>query len=212
MDAAKETTILLVRHGETVDNARQIMQGQTQGELNERGREQARQVAERLATASVDVIIASDLRRAIQTAEIIAAPHRLPVVTTPLLRERDWGGFTGRYIPELRGEVWPDDIESEEALLTRARQLLLHITATYPGKRVVAVGHGIINKAILAVYAQCPMREVQRMMNAEVRVLTTSAERAASAAVTAAMTATAAVTASAEGTSATAAAAVASAE
>ena len=37
MDAAKETTILLVRHGETVDNARQIMQGQTQGELNERG-------------------------------------------------------------------------------------------------------------------------------------------------------------------------------
>ena len=202
MDAAKETTILLVRHGETVDNARQIMQGQTQGELNERGREQARQVAERLATDPVDVIIASDLRRAIQTAEIIAAPHRLPVVTTPLLRERDWGGFTGRYIPELRGEVWPDDIESEEALLTRARQLLLHITATYPGKRVVAVGHGIINKAILAVYAQCPMREVQRMMNAEVRVLTTSAERAASAA----------VTASAEGTSATAAAAVASAE
>ena len=212
MDAAKDTTILLVRHGETVDNARQIMQGQTQGELNERGREQARQVAERLATDPVDVIIASDLRRAIQTAEIIAAPHRLPVVTTPLLRERDWGGFTGRYIPELRGEVWPDDIENEEALLTRARQLLLHITATYPGKRVVAVGHGIINKAILAVYAQCPMREVQRMMNAEVRVLTTSAERAASAAVTAAMTATAAVTASAEGTSATAATAVASAE
>ena len=213
MDAAKETTILLVRHGETVDNARQIMQGQTQGELNERGREQARQVAERLAADPVDVIIASDLRRAVQTAEIIAAPHRLPVVTTPLLRERDWGGFTGRYIPELRGEVWPDDIESEEALLTRARQLLLHITATYPGKRVVAVGHGIINKAILAVYAQCSMREVQRMMNAEVRVLTTSAERAASAAVTAAMTATAAgMTASAEGTSATAAAAVASAE
>lgn len=213
MDAARETTILLVRHGETVDNARQIMQGQTQGELNERGREQARQVAERLATDPVDVIIASDLRRAIQTAEIIAAPHGLPVVTTPLLRERDWGGFTGRYIPELRGEVWPDDIESEEALLTRARQLLLHITATYPGKRVVAVGHGIINKAILAVYAQCPMREVQRMMNAEMRVLTTSAERAASAAVTAAMTATAAgMAASAEGTSATAAAAVASAE
>ena len=64
MDAAKETTILLVRHGETVDNARQIMQGQTQGELNERGREQARQVAERLAADPVDVIIASDLRRA----------------------------------------------------------------------------------------------------------------------------------------------------
>ena len=46
---------------------------------------------------------------------------------------------------------------------------------------MVAVGHGIINKAILAVHAQCAMRDVQRMMNAEVRLLTTSTERAASA-------------------------------
>ena len=176
-----ETVLFLVRHGETVDNARQIMQGQTQGCLNEKGREQARVVAERLAAESIDAIVASDLQRAIQTAEIIAEPHGLPVVTTPLLRERDWGGFTGRFIPDLKGEVWPDDIESEEALLARARTFLIYITATYPGKRVVAVGHGIFNKAILAVYAQCPMREVQRMMNAEVRILTVSAERAASA-------------------------------
>lgn len=176
-----ETVLFLVRHGETVDNARQIMQGQTQGCLNEKGREQARVVAERLAAESIDAIVASDLQRAIQTAEIIAEPHGLPVVTTPLLRERDWGGFTGRFIPDLKGEVWPDDIESEEALLSRARTFLIYITATYPGKRVVAVGHGIFNKAILAVYAQCPMREVQRMMNAEVRILTVSAERASSA-------------------------------
>ncbi len=168
------TTIYLVRHGETVDNARQIMQGQTQGELNEQGREQARQVAERLATEDFDAVVASDLHRAIQTAEIIAAPHGLTVVTTPLLRERDWGSFTGRFIPDLREEVWPDDIETEEALLRRAHDFLQTMTATYEGKRVVAVGHGIINKAILAVYASCSMSEVQRMMNAEVRILTTS--------------------------------------
>ena len=177
-----ETTIFLVRHGETVDNARQIMQGQTQGELNQRGREQAEQVARRLASEPLDAIVASDLHRAIQTAEVIAEPHGLPVVTTPLLRERDWGSFTGRFIPDLRNEVWPDDIESEEALLERARSFLINMTATYPGKRVVAVGHGIINKAVLAVYAQCTMREVQRMMNAEVRILTMSSERAASVA------------------------------
>ena len=177
-----ETTIFLVIHGETVDNARQIMQGQTQGELNQRGREQAEQVAQRLASEPLDAIVASDLHRAIQTAEVIAEPHGLPVVTTPLLRERDWGSFTGRFIPDLRNEVWPDDIESEEALLERARSFLINMTATYPGKRVVAVGHGIINKAVLAVYAQCTMREVQRMMNAEVRILTMSSERAASAA------------------------------
>ena len=176
----KMTTIYLVRHGETVDNARQIMQGQTQGELNETGYEQARQVAERLADEPIDAVVASDLHRAIQTAEIIAQKHGLPVVTTPLLRERDWGSFTGRFIPDLRGEVWPDDIESEEALLQRALDFLKKMTATYEGKRVVAVGHGIINKAILAVYAHCTMSEVQRMMNAEVRVLTTSSVAVAS--------------------------------
>lgn len=196
--AVMETTIILVRHGETVDNARQIMQGQTQGELNDKGRDQVRQVAQRLACEQLDAVVASDLRRAIQTAEIIATLHGMTVQTTPLLRERDWGGFTGRFIPELKGEVWPEDIESEEALLERARQFLIYMTATYPGKRVVAVGHGIINKAILAVYAQCPMREVQRMMNAEVRVLTTTAERAASATTMAASTTSTSATASAE--------------
>ena len=193
-----ETTIFLVRHGETVDNARQIMQGQTQGELNERGIEQAQQVAQRLASEQIDAVVASDLHRAIQTAEIIAAPHGLPVKTIEVLRERDWGSFTGRFIPELKGETWPDDIESETDLLQRARSFLIFITTTYPDCRVVAVGHGIINKAILAVYAGCSMREVQRMMNAEVRILMTSAERAASSTVTASAMATAAGPATAE--------------
>ena len=199
-----ETTIFLVRHGETVDNARQIMQGQTQGCLNEKGREQALQVAQRLADEQIDAVVASDLNRAIQTAEYISALHGLSVMTTPLLRERDWGGFTGRFIPDLKGEVWPADIESEEALMLRARAFLLYITTTYPGKRVVAVGHGIFNKAVLAVYAKCPMREVQRMMNAEVRILTTSAESTASASVTSALASSTAVVptamASAKGT------------
>jgi len=197
VEESSTTTLFLVRHGETIDNARQIMQGQTQGCLNERGREQAQQVAQRLADEPIDAIIASDLQRAIQTAEIIAEPHGLSVKTTPLLRERDWGSFTGRFIPDLKGEVWPNDIESEPALLQRAADFLQYMTATYPAKRVVAVGHGIMNKAILAVYAGCTMCEVQRMMNAEVRILTVSAERTATSATTA-MAATAAATASAE--------------
>ena len=198
-----DTTIFLIRHGETVDNALQIMQGQTQGELNEQGREQAQQVAQRLAAQPVDVFISSDLHRAIQTAEIIAAPHGMPVKQTPLLRERDWGSFTGRFIPDLKGEPWPDDIESEPALLQRASDFLQYVTTTYPGKRVVAVGHGIINKAILAVYAGCTMREVQRMLNAEVRILTTSSERAAASAAAAMAATTAAASAKASARSAT---------
>lgn len=165
------TTLYLVRHGETEDNVRQIMQGQTQGELTEHGREQARQVADRLASKPIDAIVSSDLQRAVQTAEIIAEPHGLPINQTTLLRERDWGGFTGRFIPDLKDEVWPEDIESLDCLLERAQRFLDYITINYVNQTVIAVGHGIINKAVLAVYAHCSMREVQRMMNAEVREL-----------------------------------------
>ena len=113
------TTLYLMRHGETVDNVNQIMQGQTQGELTANGFRQASQVSEEWKDRHLDAIVASDLKRSIDTAAVIAAPHHLDVITTPLLRERDWGGFTGRYIPELKHEVWPDDIESLEDLLSR---------------------------------------------------------------------------------------------
>ncbi len=165
------TILYLVRHGETIDNVRQIMQGQTQGELTENGILQARQVAEELKDVDFEAVVASDLKRSIDTAKIVAAPHQLEVLTTPLLRERDWGGFTGRYIPDLKGEVWPDDIETLENLLSRAGEFIAYIRDTFPGKKVVAVGHGIINKAIQAVYYQKSMSEIQRMSNAEVRVL-----------------------------------------
>ena len=165
------TTLYLARHGETVDNARQIMQGQTQGELNENGILQARRVGEEWKDRHLDAVIASDLKRSVDTAKIIAEPHHLEVVTTPLLRERDWGSFTGRYIPELKGEVWPDDIETLENLLSRAGEFIAFVRETFPGKKVLAVGHGIINKAVQAVYYGKSMSEIQRMTNAEVRTL-----------------------------------------
>ena len=165
------TTLYLVRHGETVDNARQIMQGQTQGELNENGILQAEEVSREWALKPLDAIIASDLKRSIDTAKIIAEPHHLEVLTTPLLRERDWGSFTGRFIPELKGEVWPDDIETLENLLSRAGEFIAYVPKTFPGKKVLAVGHGIINKAVQAVYYGKSMSEIQKMTNAEVRTL-----------------------------------------
>ena len=165
------TTLYLVRHGETVDNANQIMQGQTQGKLNENGIQQARELSEQWKDKAIDIILASDLKRSIDTARIIAEPHRLEVLTTPLLRERDWGSFTGCFIPDLKGEVWPDDIETLENLLSRAGEFIAYVKQTFPGKKVLAVGHGIINKAIQSYYYQKPMNEIQRMQNAEVRIL-----------------------------------------
>lgn len=165
------TTLYLVRHGETVDNARQIMQGQTQGELNETGLKQAKEVAEKFRMEHLDAIVASDLNRSIQTAEIIARPHGLELTITPLLRERDWGDFTGRFIPSLKVEPFPDNVETMEALLARAGRFLEFIKSNFPEKKVLAVGHGIFNKAIQAVHYNKSTRQIERMMNAEVRVL-----------------------------------------
>lgn len=166
------TTLLLVRHGETVDNVNHIMQGQTQGQLTRHGREQAATLGDQLAHYRIDAFVASDLRRAVDTCRTIAQRHGAAVVTTPLLRERDWGGFTGRYIPDLKDVPWPDDIESEAALKERAARFLAWVRRHYTGQTVLAVGHGIINKALQSVLLDKPMRDVPRMDNGEMRTLT----------------------------------------
>lgn len=167
-----KTTIYLVRHGETVDNVNKIMQGQTQGKLTAEGVAQAKRLAKRLANICFAGFVSSDLKRSVDTCSIIAEPHNLPVLTTPLLRERDWGGFTGRYIPDLKDEVWPDDIESLDELKERAGRFLNWLCERFPDQTVLVVGHGIINKAIQAVLFNKQMNEVLRMENGEVRILT----------------------------------------
>lgn len=165
------TKLYLVRHGETVANKAHILQGQTDGELNDTGRRQAGEVRKKLNGAEIDVYVASDLQRAVETCKIIAGTEHDNLVTTPLLRERDWGSFTGKYIPDLEGQTWPDDIESLKELKSRAQNFLTWLKVTYPDKAVLAVGHGIINKAIQSVYFRKPMNEIQKMDNAEMRIL-----------------------------------------
>ena len=165
------TKLYLVRHGETVANKAHILQGQTDGELNDTGRRQAGEVRKKLNGAEIDVYVASDLQRAVETCKIIAGTEHDNLVTTPLLRERDWGSFTGKYIPDLEGQTWPDDIKSLEELKSRAQNFLTWLKVTYPDKAVLAVGHGIINKAIQSVYFRKPMNEIQKMDNADMRIL-----------------------------------------
>lgn len=165
------TRLYLARHGETIDNERQLMQGQTQGELNTTGIAQAEALAKEMANVHLDAVVASDLWRSVHTAQIVAAPQGLTVRTTPLLRERDWGDFTGCFIPDLRGKPFPDNVESLPLLKERARLFLQFIRTTFPNQQVLAVGHGIINKAIQAVFFHKEMHEIEKMKNAEVRVL-----------------------------------------
>lgn len=81
------TKLYLVRHGEAVANAAQILQGWQGGELNETGKQQAQEVAEKMKGTKIDAFVASDLHRAIQTCTIIAAAHGVKqedITTTPL--------------------------------------------------------------------------------------------------------------------------------
>jgi len=164
-----DTILYLLRHGETFGNVEQILQGWQDGKLNEQGIAQAEQAREKLRAEHIDIFIASDLQRAIDTCQIIAEPHHLAVTPFPLLRERDWGSFTGKFIPSIQNAVWPDDVETLDHLRQRAADLLNEICEKYAGKTVLAVGHGIINKAIHSVYYGLPMNQIQKMMNGEIR-------------------------------------------
>src|SRR4029078_6301282 len=88
-------TLLLVRHGETDWNAPGRLQGHTDRPLNDYGRRQARELADRLGDDGIAAIYASDLSRAKETAEIVGARLGLPVVIDADLRERNWGSWEG---------------------------------------------------------------------------------------------------------------------
>lgn len=165
------TKLFLVRHGETFENQRQILQGQMQGQLNETGVLQAETLRDELANINFNAIIASDLQRSIHTATIIAEPHHLEVITTTLLRERDWGDFTGAFIPDIKDKAWPNNVETLGQMKERARQFLRMVHSRFPNQQVLAVGHGIINKAVQAVFYNKQMNEVIKMNNAEVRII-----------------------------------------
>jgi broad specificity phosphatase PhoE len=96
------TTILLARHGETDWNREKRWQGLADLALNDRGREQARALAEKLEVVLFSAVYASDLRRAYETALAIAGRKGLAVTPMRELREIDVGSWTGLSQDEVR--------------------------------------------------------------------------------------------------------------
>ncbi len=91
--------LVLLRHGQTDYNLAGRMQGHLDSELTETGRAQAVAVAPEIVRMAPDLLISSDLRRAIDTADIIGAATGLPVKLDPRLREThlgDWQGARSR--------------------------------------------------------------------------------------------------------------------
>ncbi len=156
------TTIVLVRHGETDWNRDGRIQGKTDVPLNDRGREQARALAGELAGSSFDAVYSSDLSRARETAEILAAAIRLPVVVDPALRELDfglWEGLTGEEVRERWPEMYErwatvgldahDGGESHEELSARVLGAVRRLAVIHDGGEILLVAHGGPLRALL---------------------------------------------------------------
>ena len=148
--------LLVWRHGNTDWNAGHRVQGQTDVPLNALGHQQAVDAAELLARFRPDAIVASDLRRAADTAAALAALTGLPVKSDPRLRERyfgAWQGLTMTEVAETRPDEYArwtsgadhisDDVETLDDLGKRVAEALRDAaTAAPPGGTVVVATHG----------------------------------------------------------------------
>ena len=159
----RDQSVYLARHGQTAYNRIGRFQGQQQIALDETGRAQARELAEQLAGVPFDAVFSSDLKRAHETAELVAAPHGVPVVTDPELREIDVGSWSGLTRAEIR-ERFPNgerpDGETHEQHAARIVRAVTRIARDNLGRRILLVGHGGTFRSIHDVISEEPYHPV----------------------------------------------------
>ncbi|XP_045786278.1 phosphoglycerate mutase-like protein 4 isoform X1 [Trifolium pratense] len=178
--------IVVVRHGETTWNSLKKCQGQLDIELNELGKQQAAEVADRLSKEpKISAVYSSDLKRALETAQTIASKcGGLEVVKDLDLRERHMGNLQGLVFSELektnpigynilitenQNQEIPGGGESLDQLFERCKSSLLRIGRKHKGQRVVVVSHGA---SIQVLYKwACPdSKFVKNIYNASVTI------------------------------------------
>lgn len=151
------TTFLLVRHAESEANAAAYFGSQRDVPLSERGRAQVTALTHALSGLQIDAVLSSDLSRALDTVAPLAAERGLTVITTPRLRERAMGVFTGMSFDDARAqypEVWkalvardpfiaPEGGESHHALYQRMASVLDELYAQHRGQAVLIGSHGV---------------------------------------------------------------------
>lgn len=149
------TRLLLVRHGATTLSTEDRFAGSTDVPLSDEGRAQAARLGDRLRDDGISAVYCSPMRRTIETAAIIAAPHRLSPVTRPGLREIDhghWEGLTRQEVETRFGgeytrweadpfTVAPDGGECGVDVMARALPIVRAIVEAHPGQNVLVVSH-----------------------------------------------------------------------
>ncbi len=170
------TTTLLLRHGQTVLSIEKRFSGTGDQELTEVGRAQAAAAATRLAGSGATAVISSPVRRARETALLVAAALDVEPVFEEGLRETDFGDWEGCTFGEVR-ERWPREMdawladtsvpppsgESFDATATRVRKARDRVLAAYGGQTVVLVSHVTPIKTLLRMALDAPPSSLYRM-------------------------------------------------
>jgi probable phosphoglycerate mutase len=173
------TTFLLLRHGATAHTAEKRFSGSggADPELSPEGEAQARAAAAAVASRGpVDAVVSSPLRRARQTADLVAAELGLPVREVETLRECAFGEWEGLTFAEVQ-ERWPDELtawladtsvapprgESFDAVAARVRRARDQLLARHPGRTVLAVSHVTPIKLLVREALTAPLSALYRM-------------------------------------------------
>jgi alpha-ribazole phosphatase len=166
------TKVIFIRHGQTEWNVTGRYQGQSDVKLTEEGKKQAEKLADNFPVAKVDAIYASDLCRAMVTAETIAAKFGLKVQAEPAFRELsfgDWEGLTYQQIVDKWEEAManflqhPDILEipggeSFPAVQQRAMKRLNELIEKHDGQTIVVVAHGAVLRTMLTAALHMPLQ------------------------------------------------------
>jgi probable phosphoglycerate mutase len=158
------TRIFLIRHGATVLSSENRFAGATDIPLSDEGRCQVGRLADRLSEVPVSAVYASPLGRTMETAAILAAPHRLEVQARDGLREISHGHWEGRTRQEVE-KLYPDEVDSWEedpysfapeggesglAVTARALPALLDIVRAHLGGSVIVASHKATIRLLLS--------------------------------------------------------------
>jgi len=170
--------IIIARHGMTIEKEQGLLQGHIQGRLSAQGLKEVEILADQLKNERLDVIYASDLDRAADTAKAIAKFHPdTPVHFTKELRERHFGIFQGRnkkevgWAKEALHFRHPEGGESMDAAFRRAQKFLAQICRNYRRQTVLIVAHQDINLCLRAVISRQPIEAIFVMKNRATAVI-----------------------------------------
>jgi len=173
--------LYLIRHGETDWNIERRCQGFSDSELNGTGRRQAEAIARTLSNTKLEAIYASDLKRAYETARIVAKYHDVAVRTDEGFREIHQGDFEGLTLTELVAnhsdflERWfrePADLrvpggESMREVQNRAWAALEKVIERHSDGNVVVVGHNLCNVTLLCRLMNMALADFRRIRQDE---------------------------------------------